>query len=624
MLKPYLSPLKTVCIMRKISLLIAAIFMLFQSSSPAQTLEQELQNVFTDFQLMGMSVWTACGADEEQYHFGLRDFTRTLPMDADSRYRIASVSKTFTALGLMKLYDDGLFDLDDNISDYMGYTIQNPSYPGTTITFRMLLSHTSSLQDGSGYNSFLSGTLNTLPVPSIAEVLVPGGQFFTNNMWRTEAPGTHFAYSNINYGLIGTLIEQLSGERFDLYMKEHILEPLGIAGSYNVTLLDDIDDVVVLYRNINGAWTAQIDNYQGVMPTAPNLDGSAEGLVSDSNCFVAGNSPGCEDPACQAAICADDAWCCTNEWDIICVNAALAICDGSPSSCLSEHGGVGCDNNDCQQAVCAINASCCEVSWNAACADLAWQNCGPEAYVPGTNGALFAPQGGLRASAQEVGKMIQLLRTLGESNPGFISTSALEEMTAVEWNFTGGNGDNYFGLFNRWGLGVHHANTQANDQICLNQGWGSMIGHPGEAYGLVSSAYYSELGDVSFVFMHNGIWPGYAFGEESIWYLLEEAVFDVLCNHFSTCITTAVTEKESGWSIFPNPFADRTTLMVPEALAGNELFIRVFNAQGKEVVHERITGNMHYLHASSTGRGMLIYQIVANGAVHHTGKLIAQ
>lgn len=590
----------------------------------SQNLNNDLQAVFNDFQLMGMSVWTACGDQEEQYHYGLRDLTRQLPMNEESMYRIASISKSFTALGLLKLYDQGLFDLDDNISDYMGYSIINPQHPGTPLTFRMLLSHTSSLQDGTGYNDFLAATYGSTPVISIAEVLVPGGAHYTANMWRTEQPGTHFAYSNINFGLIATLIERISNQRFDLYMKSEILEPLGISGSYNVNLLDDIDDVAVIYRNISG-WTPQVDNYQGEYPTAPNLDGGPSTMTSDSNCFVESTSPGCEDPDCQAAICAEDAWCCTNEWDDLCVAAALEICEGATSNCISAHGGLGCDNNACQTTVCALQPNCCDVEWDSDCADLAWKNCGPPGYEPGTNGAYFAPQGGLRASAQDVGKFLRFLQTNGESVPGLISPETITEMTAVSWDFNGSNGDNYFGLFNRWGLGLHHANTEPNDQICLNQGWGSFIGHPGEAYGLVSDAYYSEIGDVSFVFMHNGIGVGYESGEQSIYYLVEEAVFAALCDHFAACVTTSLDDAASDHvQVFPNPFSNRTLIDIPESIISESLQLRVFDIAGKEVYSQRVATNPHMIHASELSGGLFLYQLTHETEILHTGKLIVQ
>jgi CubicO group peptidase (beta-lactamase class C family) len=467
----------------------------------SQNLEQELESVFDEFQLMGMSVWTTCGDDEQEFHFGLRDNTRNLPMNSESKYRIASISKSFTALGLMKLYDQGLFNLDDNISDYMGYTIINPNHPAVAITFRQLLSHTSSLQDGTGYNNFLNATYGQSPVPSIASVLVPGGNNYTNNMWRLETPGTHFAYSNINYGLIGTLIEKISDQRFDVYMQTEILEPLGISGNYNVSQLPDIDDVAVLYRKISGVWTAQVDNYQGIAPNPPNL----------------------------------------------------------------------------------------------------------ASYVPGTNGVYFAPQGGLRATASEVGKLMRFLQTNGATVPGLLSESTIEMMKSIQWNYTGSNGDNYFGLFNRWGLGLHHANTNSDDQICLNENWGSFIGHAGEAYGLVSDAYFASDGEVSFVFMNNGAGLGYQFGQISIWYTVEEQIFNKLCSHFSECLTTAIEEPTSiQFETFPNPASDVLNVRFSEPHPNRT--ISLINSTGQNIQTVNATETLLELNLKNASPG--VYQLI--------------
>lgn len=77
--------------------------------------------------------------------FGNRDFARNLPMTTSSMMRIASISKTFTATSILLLKDQGKLDLDKDISDYLGFTIRNPSFNNIPITVRMLASHTSSL-----------------------------------------------------------------------------------------------------------------------------------------------------------------------------------------------------------------------------------------------------------------------------------------------------------------------------------------------------------------------------------------------------------------------------------------------------------------------------------------------
>ena len=73
--------------------------------------------------------------------------------DEDTCFRIASITKWVTAIGLMTLYDEGKLDLDKDISTYLGFTVRNPAYPNTPITARMLMTHTSSLSaEASNYH----------------------------------------------------------------------------------------------------------------------------------------------------------------------------------------------------------------------------------------------------------------------------------------------------------------------------------------------------------------------------------------------------------------------------------------------------------------------------------------
>ncbi|MBR6818816.1 MAG: beta-lactamase family protein, partial [Acidaminococcaceae bacterium] len=70
-----------------------------------------------------------------------------LPVTSDSRFRVASISKVFTATGYMQLVEEGKINLDEDVSRYLGFTLRNPGYPNKAITSRMLLSHTSSIRD---------------------------------------------------------------------------------------------------------------------------------------------------------------------------------------------------------------------------------------------------------------------------------------------------------------------------------------------------------------------------------------------------------------------------------------------------------------------------------------------
>lgn len=194
-----------------------------------------------------------------------------LMADANTKYRIASISKVIVGVAAWTLADEGLLDMDADISDYLGYEFKNPNYAETDITSRMLLSHTSTLTDSNSYNFPIS--------KSISDYLLPDGSEYSSNVWNANnAPGTWFQYANINMGVMASVIEKVSGKRFDVYAREAVLEPLGMNASYNVQDFADEDfiDIATLYRkrnngswDANGPWYAQgPDQYEGQRPEA--------------------------------------------------------------------------------------------------------------------------------------------------------------------------------------------------------------------------------------------------------------------------------------------------------------------------------------------------------------------
>lgn len=128
-----------------------------------------------------------------------------LPLTRDTKLRIASLSKVFVAAAYMQLSEEGKIDLDADISCYLGFTLRNPNYPDTPITSKMLLSHTSSLRDGEVY---------TIPSKySLQELFRPDGIFYEGGAHYApygEAPGEFFCYTNLNYGILGTIIEKVT------------------------------------------------------------------------------------------------------------------------------------------------------------------------------------------------------------------------------------------------------------------------------------------------------------------------------------------------------------------------------------------------------------------------------
>ncbi len=205
---------------------------------------------------------------------------KSIPANADTMYRIASISKLITTLGVMKLVDEGKLVLDADVSDYLGFQLRNPHFPADPITLRMLLNHTSSLLDDAGYYGDSNRTAH------FKEMLLPGGKKYgTGAMWAKVAkPGTYFQYANLPWGVVGTAMERVTGERFDRLMRRLILDPLNVKGGYHPAdfSMDDLNNTATLYRkavevndkrtwNPAGPWVAQTDNYRLEKPV-PRAD----------------------------------------------------------------------------------------------------------------------------------------------------------------------------------------------------------------------------------------------------------------------------------------------------------------------------------------------------------------
>jgi CubicO group peptidase (beta-lactamase class C family) len=81
----------------------------------------------------------------DTFSYGTADVFRGVPISNKTRYRVASVSKHVATIGLMQLYERGLFHLDDDVSGALGFKLRNPYFPDDVITYRMVLSHQSSI-----------------------------------------------------------------------------------------------------------------------------------------------------------------------------------------------------------------------------------------------------------------------------------------------------------------------------------------------------------------------------------------------------------------------------------------------------------------------------------------------
>lgn len=191
------------------------------------------------------------------------------PADGDTKYRIASISKLSTAIGIWQLIERGLIDPEGDISQYIGFTLRNPRHPHIPLTVKMVMSHTSSIRDGK-----VSGSYNIPYGNPLSAFFTEDHPNYNPDCWapQEEVPGVYYQYCNMNYCLLGQMIENVSGQRFDQYMTEHIYAPMGLTCSFNVAEMPESvkNQVGTLYRKLdaageydpkNGAWTAQCDDF---------------------------------------------------------------------------------------------------------------------------------------------------------------------------------------------------------------------------------------------------------------------------------------------------------------------------------------------------------------------------
>jgi CubicO group peptidase (beta-lactamase class C family) len=318
---------------------------------------------------------------------GYADVAAARRVTADDPVRIASISKLVTAIGVMRLVEQGRLDLDGDVSVLLGWRLRNPAFPDVPITLRLLLSHRSSLTDGAGYVL----TLDDVMKEKVADP----------RAWdAAHAPGTFFRYTNFNFPVVAAVMERATGERFDRLMQRLVLGPLKLDACFNWASCGPAAKAgaVVLYDG--GKAVRDDPGFVGGCPVTPARDGSCD----------------------------------------------LAV-------------------------------------WQA-----------------GRNGAMFAPQGGLRISMRGLAKIGGLL--LGDGavdGVRLLRPASMAVLATPEWTFDGRNGVQNEeaesgvtpGGFNcRYGLAVSFTATPLPG--CRDDPFGDgrpRIGHAGEAYGLRSGLW---------------------------------------------------------------------------------------------------------------------------------------
>ena len=169
--------------------------------------------------------------------FGSANIELNVPLLPDMVFNLASITKQFTAVAILQLVEQGKISLQDSLQKFI------PDFPskGYTITIENLLTHTSGIPD---YLQLDFPNINMERWDFMPKQLIDSFKSYPLQF----QPGTRFSYSNSGYYLLGYIIEQVSGKRYQSYIQDNLLKPLGLTHTY-------FDSAGIIIPNrVNGYW----------------------------------------------------------------------------------------------------------------------------------------------------------------------------------------------------------------------------------------------------------------------------------------------------------------------------------------------------------------------------------
>ncbi|MGN7148603.1 MULTISPECIES: serine hydrolase domain-containing protein [unclassified Arthrobacter] len=241
-------------------------------------MENQVQ-LFLDEGAVAAVVQIRWPGDEWSRAYGVRDLESRTQAQPTDRVAVASVTKTMTAIAVLKLVDDHLIGLDDPVNDVIpGFT--STLKPPGPITVRQLLSHTSGMPE---VNNALPREVDFRPALTQTLTMERGLQLAGTLPWASDDVGS-FKYSNTNYLALGLLLQTLRHEPFVQIMQEEVFAPLGLKH----TSLDRVDPheagLLHGYATLRGERVDTTDNTFAV----GNPAGGAVSTMEDLNLLMAG------------------------------------------------------------------------------------------------------------------------------------------------------------------------------------------------------------------------------------------------------------------------------------------------------------------------------------------------
>ncbi|MBI9046725.1 MAG: serine hydrolase [Anaerolineaceae bacterium] len=230
-----------------------------------ETIDQMLQEQFPADQPGAAVIITKNGEMFFRKGYGLANLEHNIPIEPHMVFRLGSITKQFTAVAILMLYEEGKLDLQDCITKYL------QDYPthGHTITIEHLLTHTSGIKSYTNLASWMEYIRNDMTVDAMIDKF--------KNEPMEFAPGDRFNYNNSGYFLLGAIVEKISGITYEDFLQTRIFDVLDMKNTYY-----DMPDKIIPAR-VSGYKKVE-DGFQNadfISMTHPYAAGSLASTVDD-------------------------------------------------------------------------------------------------------------------------------------------------------------------------------------------------------------------------------------------------------------------------------------------------------------------------------------------------------
>ena len=234
-------------------------------------LNARIGRILNRWPAVGLAVGVVANGRLEFFHgHGVSDIASNAPVTEDTVFRIASISKTFTAVAVMQLWEQGLVDLDAPANDYLrSYQLisRQPGFRPATV--RHLLTHTAGIPQTVHLSRVLmSGWVGESyelgqTVPTLAE-------YYRGGLRLAVEPGTTFTYSDHSLATAGQIVEDTSGKPLARYLREHIFEPLGMADS-DLLRSERVKSCLATGYSLGSSGTKAVTDREWITPAASSI-----------------------------------------------------------------------------------------------------------------------------------------------------------------------------------------------------------------------------------------------------------------------------------------------------------------------------------------------------------------